>query len=223
MLSYVLFPDIDFDRRADVTKLTRFKPWVKTLIFSHATYRLRKIPDNLEKSKIILLVRDPRDIVVSSYFEHTKRTGGFNPDRTISEFIRDDTYGIQSIVDFYNEFYEKYESNIKYVIAYEELHADTISALKNIIPIITKDKRYLEETKLNKALLECEFNKLQNRSKDSKDLRLRPYDVNDNESNKFRKGKVGDFINYFSEDDIKYLNSILGKMNPTFGYQSDNA
>ncbi|NEO10385.1 sulfotransferase domain-containing protein, partial [Moorena sp. SIO3I8] len=46
----------------------RTDTWTDELVQSKANYK---------NAKVILLVRDPRDVVVSIYFEHTKRVGHY--------------------------------------------------------------------------------------------------------------------------------------------------
>jgi Sulfotransferase domain len=47
-------------------------------------------------TKVLYLIRDPRDVVVSCFFQATRRKKLFRG--TLSEFIRSDNYGIRKIV-----------------------------------------------------------------------------------------------------------------------------
>jgi len=49
--------------------------------------------------------------------------------------------------------------------------------------------------------------------------RLRPVDIDDAESYKVRKGKVGGYVDYLSDEDIGYLNQKTKTILPDyFGY-----
>lgn len=49
---------------------------------------------------VVFLARDPRDTVVSYYFHLAKRDRRFSGD--IADFIRDERFGIERIIDFMN-------------------------------------------------------------------------------------------------------------------------
>ena len=55
-----------------------------------------------ETDNVILLVRDPRDVIVSYYLHCTRRRKYFSG--TISDFIRDDKFGIEKIIMFLNNW-----------------------------------------------------------------------------------------------------------------------
>ena len=51
------------------------------------------------------------------------------------------------------------------------------------------------------------------------DGRLKAQDINDKDSFKVRKGKVGGYKNYMSSIDIDYIDSLIkNELNPFFGY-----
>ena len=58
--------------------------------------------------KVVFLVRDPRDVVVSYFFQRTKRSRSpVNLD--MSSFIRDPGYGVNRIIDLMNIWAENRE------------------------------------------------------------------------------------------------------------------
>ena len=66
--------------------------------------------DTFKGRDIVLIVRDPRDTVVSYYHQKTKRSHDYKGDidfkGDISSFIRDDKYGINKIIKYMNVWYE---------------------------------------------------------------------------------------------------------------------
>ena len=85
------FENVDLMELYQLTALLPDGPRIKV---SHNRRVHLKTPDELQMhrakyaaSKVILLVRDPRDVMVSSYFYHTRRVRHYTCD--ISSFIRD--------------------------------------------------------------------------------------------------------------------------------------
>ena len=94
-----------------------FTPWrrsgpargVPRMVFVHppcgapdpgATTRFR---DRLGGKRVIVLVRDPRDVVYTYYFRLRRRQRHPRAlDLTFSEFLRDPEFGVDRIVDFMN-------------------------------------------------------------------------------------------------------------------------
>ena len=73
--------------------------------------------------KVVFLVRDPKDVIVSSYFHVTKRQGRF--EGSLSEFIRSDIYGIKKIVTFYKIWLDNQTVSKDFLLLkYENIHKD---------------------------------------------------------------------------------------------------
>ena len=56
--------------------------------------------------KVVLLVRDPRDVLVSYYFQRTRRAG---EEHELTSFIRHPWWGIDRLIAFMNGWYENIE------------------------------------------------------------------------------------------------------------------
>ncbi len=55
-----------------------------------------------------------------------------------------------------------------------------------------------------------------------KSKKLKPADKSDYDSYKTRRGKVGGYRDYFSEEQIEYINDVIfNNLNPVYGYQTD--
>ncbi|MCB9798594.1 sulfotransferase domain-containing protein [Candidatus Nomurabacteria bacterium] len=93
------------------------------------------------RKKSILLVRDPRDVVVSYYFQITQREPDVkklyfqDKDVTMSEFIRHDKLGIANIVSYMNVLYEvvqEVRGNDFLIISYRDLKNKPFVTLKKL-------------------------------------------------------------------------------------------
>jgi hypothetical protein len=195
--------------------------------FSHdGTSNSAGVPlDELETDKraladrnILLLVRDPRDVVVSCFFQATRRKSRFEGD--ISSFIRTDTHGIRKIIHFYN-IWDKNRSIPKSfsLLRYEDMHHKPHASLRTALHFLGVDDATDEE--IQEAVEFAAFEKMQKMESDDNlgNKKLRPGNKRDPESFKVRKGKIGGYEDYLSTDDIKYCNDMMEKMHCPFGYR----
>ena len=169
--------------------------------------------------KVVLLTRDIKDTLVSCYFEFTNRTGRYKG--SISEFIRDDYYGARKFLIFYKYWYEsKHVPKDFLLIDYEELYEDAGKVLYDVLKFIGVDS--IEQETLQRAVNFSSFDNL--RSMEETGLfdseRLSPGDIDDPESFKFRKGKVGGYKEYLSREDIEYIDNLVGEVGKGYGSTS---
>lgn len=213
----------------DYSKVLKGIPNIK---FGHDDRPIWKTPEQLERDKskykldkVILLVRDPKDVIVSAYFERTKRVPKRRNDvpvfeGSMSEYVRQEVGGINTIIEFYNLWLSnKHIPHNFTIVKYEDMSKDTFNTLISVLTFI--GFKNIDETIINQII---EFTKFENMQKLEREnyfesVYLKPGDVNDNESYKVRKGKVGGYTEYLNSDDIKYLNSrISTSLDSTFGY-----
>ncbi|MGM0531329.1 MAG: sulfotransferase domain-containing protein [Bacteroidota bacterium] len=162
-------------------------------------------------NRIIFLARDPRDTVVSSYFQVTKRHQVYNG--SISEFIRDDRYGIKKILKFHSIWDQNRHipSDFK-LIKYEDLHVAPFNVMKELLGFLKVHD--IDEEKLRNIIWFYRFNNMHKLEKQGYFKRtfkniLYPKDPNDQDTYKTRKGKVGGFDEYFTREDIEYCNQVM--------------
>ena len=94
-------------------------------------------------------------------------------------------------------------------IRYEDLHQDPSGVLRKVLGFIGEVE--VEENRLDESIAYCSFNNLkkleaENKFKDSK---LKPADVSDPESFKVRKGKIGGYTEYLSEEDVEFIDKTI--------------
>lgn len=171
---------------------------------------------------LILLSRDPRDVVVSLYFHAIKREDT-NLWSSISDFIRDDSWGVRSIITFYNKWYESRNvANKIMLLRYEDLHKDCEAEIRRVTEFCDLD---IDDNIISKA---CQFGSFDNMRKIevagkeksilSNSGALTPGNIRDPESFKVRKGKVGGFREYLSDDDITYVDHEITHLASWYGY-----
>ena len=212
------------------------QPDIPRLIFSHDLFehrtkgnlwdRLRGkylVPrKELTRAKIVLLARDPRDCFVSLYLQITRRDPNAPVElrqKTVSEMLRDRKFGIGAIVSTMNDWIDEFSGRENFtLIRYEALRAAPAEHFRDLVAILgelTPDMTIFEEA--------LDFSRFENMQKleaagafDSKILH--PGDVRDPESFKVRRGKVGGYREYLSEEEQAFAASALAKLDVRFGY-----
>jgi hypothetical protein len=164
--------------------------------------------------RVVLLVRDPRDVVVSGYFQATKRIGVYSG--SISDFIRDPKHGIEKIIIFNSDWLASTGVPKDFhLIKYEDMHTRLREVLTGVIHF-ADPKRPLPD--LDQIMELGRFENMQEMEKGGELAKkygriLKPGDPTDVESFKCRKGKVGGYDEYLSEEDVSYCDAMMEKYN----------
>jgi hypothetical protein len=205
-------------------ELERFawlNPAIPRVRVTHDRDRLRK--NNLEDfagKRVILLVRDLRDTVVSTYFSRIHRTPPYTG--TLHEFLYESTHSFGSMLEFYN-LWAKHREVLKelMLVRYEDLRQDPAGRLREVMDFI--GVKTVPPELIHEAV---EFASFENMRKlEAEDafgsFRLRPGDRNAPDSYKTRRGVVGGYADYFCEQDIEYMNRrIARELDPFYGYET---
>jgi hypothetical protein len=169
-------------------------------------------PDALVgKRRLIFLHRDPRDTVVSGYFQASRRRRDCFQG-TISDFIRDPHHGIEKIVRYNSMWLSAIEGREDALeVRYEDLHRDTARELRRIAAFVG---RHPSEQRVQRAVREGSFEVMREREASGEyartyGTRLLPRDASDPESYKVRRGKVGGWSDYLSAEDAAYCASVM--------------
>ena len=222
-IDYNKFPEIvrNWETIQDYINLNKRTNFLKTHN-SMCTIGPYKFTTNRNTKGGIYLIRDPRDVLIS-YSNHT----GYDHETTFKFMCSSDNYesprtGIKnntfyktllgSWADHYNSW-KSYKSSKILIIKYEDMISDSYNTFKKIINYIGQiDDLKLDEEKLNKAIKQTEFKKLQKLEK------------KDGFSEKgvgelfFRKGKAGSWKSELSEDLIKKVEKVFYKEMKELGY-----
>ena len=169
------------------------------------------------RGKVLFLVRDPRDVVVSHFHQVTKRAKNPFVFNSISDFVKDDILGFKRIIQYYNLwFFQKDIPKDFLLIKYEDLlnqGVDTLSEINKFFNIdITKDK-------IEKIYSESSANKMRKKEKENKLEGFTDFGK-DRDKLKVRNAKSGGFINELSEDDILFCNKEMKLLNSYYKYKT---
>lgn len=166
---------------------------------------------------VLLLVRDPRDVVVSCFFQATRRKSRYEGD--IKSFVRSDSHGIEKIIQFY-KIWDAHKTTPKTftLLRYEDMHAEPQKSLRKALHFLGAENITMAE--IEDAIEFSSFESMKKmESKNSLNhKKLRPGNKRDPESFKVRKGKINGFVDYLSREEIDHCNTLLRELDCPFGY-----
>lgn len=171
-----------------------------------------------KNKKVIFLVRDPRDIVVSLYHGSRTRDMVYSGD-SISKFIRDPNCGFPKIMHFMNVWAKNLQQRDNFIIVrYEDMKKDSAHELQRICnfvgiaakePLLQETAKYGDFKNMRKLEMANKIN----------DYRMKPGDKSDPNSFRTRKGKSGGYLEELNVEDIAYVDKSMQDNMPGFlGY-----
>jgi hypothetical protein len=169
---------------------------------------------NLDQYRIVLMIRDPRDVVVSHYFSiaHSHKPpmrSGDKYDRFITHKKQANELGLDAYVlsrgpwlaSFYRKYMEKLIPAVKeiHLMRYEEMVYDFSTWLTNLLKYcnFTIDKKFFNELCQNHEQMQPE---------------------KEDSSRHLRKGQAGDYLEKLQPDTIKVLNDEFSDILEAFNY-----
>lgn len=214
-------------------------PEIPMITVIHEDRPMLKTPDELEKSKIryksnkvIFLVRDPRDVIVSSYFEMSKRGQlfGKNPyekrqpvfEGDLSEFIARTEGSFDTILAYYNIWAENRRIPKGFLLLrYEDLQEEPQSELRRTLDFMGLEA--IQDDTIAEAVEYASFENMRRMEQlgQFQSNILNPADTSDLESYKTRRGKVKGYKQYLSDEEIADLDKkIRDNLSEIFGYNA---
>ncbi len=213
----------------------RWNAKIPKLFFTHDNYindylgTERKL-DIYGKSRVVLLVRDPRDTAVSWYFQwkyrmlRRKKVINRAPleDPGIYDFIAGEAAGVPKIIRFLNTWAKDLDRFPELIVVkYEDLRSDARHELGRILIFLgeTPSPAELDDCVSYASVENMRRMETENAGRWLANRRLRPGNANDPSSFKVRRAKVGGWRDYVSEDEAHQIDAMLReRLSPVFGY-----
>jgi hypothetical protein len=152
-----------------------------------------------KKCKIIHIARNPKDRIVSFYhFMQLLKCASYKG--TIRDMFHDlvnDDISYLPYAQHILEYWKKRNDENVLYLTYEALHKDMIGNIKNISEFLGKS---LTEEQMQQIAEHCSFNKMALNPATNFSQWDKMGLTNDNKMKYMRKGKVGDWKNYFDEE-----------------------
>jgi len=231
---YQLQYGLPSDRLLNFDRLHRINPAVPVVFFTHDRGVGRNAIHWERKSRadpipFILLVRDPRDVAVSYYFQWLYRMSDAERwvndlpvgDISIFDFMMRKNVGLLAVIHFMNRWYGNLSRmpNLR-LFRYEDLRADAVTELAKILRLLGGEP---DMGRVEEVVAYAEFEKMKKREQagEVKDSRLAPGDPENPDSYKARRAKIGGYRDYFSEEEVRQIDMMLeDALHPGYGYGS---
>jgi len=219
--------EVTDQRPTAVEKITKTCEGVPRVVMSHDDNPELKRPGELvtdkgeyRDSRVVLLVRDPRDLIVSLYFGRTRRRkldAG-----SLGKFVYCDRGGVDTIIHYFNVWAANRDvPRAFHLMRYEDLHLDAALKMRKLFDFL--GLQALPDDVIAQAVDYASFDNMRRMEKTDElgSARLRPGDPNDPESYKTRRGKAGGFVDYLAPDEVQALNEkVDSELLPLFGYST---
>ena len=228
--------DLPAGRMLEFDNLKHANPAIPSVFFTHGNY-LRDYTGNWTDKrefygkKIVMLVRDPRDIAVSQYFQWKYRMRplkkmlndypAHGAEVSIFDFVKNPQVGLPEIIAFL-EMWERElpRTAASLVVRYEDMRADPESALRRVLAFLGTPGT---DAQIKDAVAYAAYDNMKQLEHGRvfwlSGLRLRPGDRANPQSYKVRRAKVGGWRDYFDEEEVAALDRLLAaRPTPPFGY-----
>ncbi|MFQ5487882.1 MAG: sulfotransferase domain-containing protein [Gammaproteobacteria bacterium] len=215
---------------------------IPAIFFTHDNYLkdYTKHTDSKEDfygKKVVLLVRDPRDVAVSQFFQwkyrmrpKKKNLNKYPPhgeDVSIYDFVMNPDAGLPKIIEYMNLWARempRLASDIL-VVRYEDMRVRTAEVLRQIVEFIGTPGT---EEQIREAV---EFSSVENMKKLEQQKtfwlsgsRMVPKDRKNPNSYKVRRAKVGGYRDYFEDEQIAAIEKLVNEtLAPAYGYTAGEA
>ena len=209
---------------------------IPRIFFTHDNY-IKDYTGNTDSKadfygkKVILLARDPKDVAVSQFFQWkfrmkpNKKAINQYPlegeDVEMFDFVMNPDAGLPKVIAFMN-LWASEAPRLKdfLVVRYEDLRADTEKTLERVLEFMGAQAG---DAQIKEAV---EYSSLENMKKMEQTKtfwlsggRMVPKDRANPHSYKVRRGKVGGFRDYFEDDQVKRIETLMAStLSPYFGY-----
>jgi len=188
------------------------------LVKSHLPERYFERHFNENGPKIVVAMRNPKDVLVSLYhfYRANKFLGNFSG--TWDEFFelhKKEGLVYSPVCKYQGDWYKRRDEPNVFIIKYEELHQDTEGILRKLLNFLGKeftDQQVADVIRLSSFDSLAEKSKANMKGVDNPviDPKISPF---------FRKGKVGDWRNYYSEEQNAFIESQILEMKDNSGLE----
>ncbi|GBD44931.1 Desulfo-A47934 sulfotransferase [bacterium HR40] len=212
-------------------------PSIPKILFTHDNYLVDALGEPaLERlyaaRPVILLVRDPRDVVVSAFHHlrwrsdpHKKRLHGLDAPQLqdLSGFLRDPRWGLSRILAFLSRWRQRLHRLPRVLLVrYEDLRRDTAGEFVRILRFLGEEP---QPQAVARAVAEASFARLRERERSGAfagGSRRLGAPVAHPDAFKVRAGEIGGWRRHFGPEDIAWITrTMAARMPEGFGYRPE--
>lgn len=191
------------------------------VLTSHLPFHIFAKSFFTSKAKIIYVMRNPKDILVSLFY-FSKMLSLYKDPKTLPEFFEDFLQGnvlYNSWFDHVKGWMQMKDKSNFFFITYEELHEDLRNSVIRICEFLGKD---LDDSQIDLVVKHSSFNVMKGNKMSN--YTLIPQDFMDQTKGSFmRKGITGDWKNHFTVAQNEYFDQVytekMKDLNMTFFWE----
>jgi hypothetical protein len=201
----------------EIHRFTDENSKVPRVYFSHDDNPHKKEPKDLvrnkdayKKQKIIFLIRDPRDILVSIY--HHKRFRSNDFEGSISDYCNQKVGGLESIIDFFNIWQDNRKIIPNFlIIRYENLHDKPVEEIRKILDFLNVAD--VSKTTIKEAIDFASFGNMRKieLSGSANNDKLVTNNPKNETTFKTRSGKVGGYKQHFTDIELEKIETLISE------------
>ena len=218
-LHYARIEGIDTINLHDLFSFSERIPTLPAIKPMHEKYG--QFGNHYERQKVILLVRDPRDAIVSRYHQHKAELGFDSLDRYVQE-----SPDLEAYIQFYNDWHAHRDSAKDFLLVrYEDMKENTFEQVERVATFACLP---LTSAEISKAIAYASFKNMRKMEVQGTDqVRtgvMTARNVEDPESFKVRKGAIGGYRTELSPASIARVDSaVASSLNPIYGYSANQS
>ena len=181
--------------------------------------------------RIVLLVRNPKDVAVSLFFQwkHRMRPGKKilnhypedSADVSVYDFVTSEIWGLSRVIRFMNLWaQEAHNFDELLIVRYEDLRTDPEAEFRKVMAFIG-DRVAADDIRDAVEYASIENMRRQEENNDSRFTsgRMKPGQKGVQDSYKVRRAKVGGYRDYFSTEEIEAIDAqVASTLSPVYRY-----
>jgi hypothetical protein len=222
--------------------LKKKNPAIPSVLFSHNNYMRDYLEDwdtlnHFRGKKVVMLVRDPRDVAVSQFFQWKYRMRAHKmllnqyPAQgeavTTFEFVTNPDCGVPRIIDFFNGWARALpELKDILIIRYEDMRVDPVAVMRKVLDFVGTPGT---QEQIEQAVEFASYDNMKKLEEKrvfwGSGARVKAGDRKNPHSFKVRRGKVGGYRDYFDDEQVALIDKLVEEeLDPVFGYRAaDNS
>ena len=170
-------------------------PRVPLVLSSHDPY-----DDRFAGARIVFLVRNVHDVLVSYFFHETRQWHLFEGD--LSAYVRDDAHGVPRLARYLNSWSARLPEHDALVLSYERLTVDTAGCLAEAVDHLGIGPAVASSVEA--AVAASTFDRMQE-AEERAPLAGHAYDVADPDARRVRRGAIGGHHDVMSPADVAWV------------------
>lgn len=201
----------------------RQAPAVPVVAMTHGHYldQLARHPrhgQGLKTMPVVFLLRDPRDVAVSEFFQSTRRASAYKRELyeveqqgSMFDFVMHSPLGLPAICEYLNFWHQELDGWQRvYRLFYERLRAEPREEMASLLAFLEQD---FSAEEIDEAVEFTSFEALKRKERENffHNSRLQARNVEDPDSYKVRRGKVGGYRDYFNDEEIERIDRLVSE------------